>query len=185
MAENKIGGALPPIHPGEYLKEVILPALDTTTTAFADHVGLGRQTLYDLMAGRIGVTAATALRLGKATGMRPQMWLNLQALHDLKVAEAAIGDQVAKITRLPEIAAAAGTASGKATVKARGAGVIQGGLGAAPKVLQAGYAMGAKMAGSKTHLRQVANGQFVTEEEAKALGKGVVRETIKTPNSKR
>jgi len=75
---------LPPMHPGELLREEILPALDRPTTEIAKLLGVSRQTLYDILAERQPVTPSMALRLGKLCGNGPDLWLNLQKRHDLQ-----------------------------------------------------------------------------------------------------
>ncbi len=69
---------LPPMHPGELLREEILPALDRSKTEIAKLLGVSRQTLYDILAEKQPVTPAMALRLGKLCGNGPDLWLNLQ-----------------------------------------------------------------------------------------------------------
>ena len=100
MAANPLTKGLGPVHPGEYLKEFIIPALDITTQGFAEHLGIGRRTLYDIMDGKKSVTANMALRLARATGVRAEMWMNLQALYELKKAEEEHGEELAKIGKL-------------------------------------------------------------------------------------
>ena len=63
---------LPPMHPGELLREEILPALDRPKTEIAKLLGVSRQTLYDILEERQPVTPMMALRLGKLCGtVRP------------------------------------------------------------------------------------------------------------------
>src|SRR5882757_1988761 len=59
---------LPPMHPGELLREEILPALDRSKTEIARLLGVSRQTLYDVLAEKQPVTPGMALRLGKLCG---------------------------------------------------------------------------------------------------------------------
>lgn len=78
---------LPPMHPGELLREEILPALDRPKTEIAKLLGVSRQTLYDILEERQPVTPMMALRLGKLCGNGPDLWLNLQKRYDLHRAE--------------------------------------------------------------------------------------------------
>ena len=78
---------LPPMHPGELLREEILPALHRPKTQIARLLGVSRQTLYDLIEERQPVTPGMALRLGKLCGNGPDLWLNLQKRYDLHRAE--------------------------------------------------------------------------------------------------
>ena len=76
-----------PSHPGAILREDILPALDMPMAAFAAHIGISRQSLYDIIGERRSVTADVAARLGRAFGNSTMFWLNLQAAHDAWQAE--------------------------------------------------------------------------------------------------
>lgn len=87
MTANTLKRGLPAIHPGEFLREDILPALGRPKSEIADLLGISRQTLYDIINERQPVTAAMALRLGKLCGNGPTLWLNLQKRHDLERAE--------------------------------------------------------------------------------------------------
>lgn len=81
--------ALPPTHPGEILREDVLPALDLTVMAAAAKLGVTRQTLHRIIAKRNPrpVTPEMAVRLGKLCGNGPRLWLNLQSAYDLWHAE--------------------------------------------------------------------------------------------------
>ncbi len=71
-----------PIHPGEYLKEE-LDSRGITQTLFAKHIGINNSYLSDIINGRRGVSALMAVKIGKALGVDPQTWLNLQNSFDL------------------------------------------------------------------------------------------------------
>ena len=79
--------SLVPVHPGEILREDVLPALGTTKTAVAGALGISRQTLYDILNEKQPVTAEMAVRFGKLFGNGAAFWLNLQRAHDLAIAE--------------------------------------------------------------------------------------------------
>jgi antitoxin HigA-1 len=72
-----------PTHPGEILREICLPQLGLPKTDIADHLGISRQTLYDLLGEKQPVTPQMAMRLGKLIGNGPLIWLNLQLAYDL------------------------------------------------------------------------------------------------------
>ena len=93
-----------PIHPGEYLREDVLPALGRTKTDIARVLGVSRQTLYDILDEKQAVTAEMALRIGKLCGNGPRIWLALQQAYDLAAAQQAIGPEIATIPTLSEIA---------------------------------------------------------------------------------
>ena len=71
-----------PTHPGELLREDILPALKMTKIEVADALGISRQHLYDLLNEKKPVSPEIAARLGKAFGNGPGIWLRMQAAYD-------------------------------------------------------------------------------------------------------
>ena len=87
MTTNTIKRGLPAMHPGELLREDILPAIGKPKTEIARLLGISRQTLYDILDEKQPVTVAMALRLGKLFGNGPLLWLNLQRSYDLEQAE--------------------------------------------------------------------------------------------------
>ena len=91
---------LPPMHPGQLLREEILPALNRPKTQIAKLLGVSRQTLYDLLEENQPVTPIMALRLGKLCGNGPDLWLNLQRRYDLQRASQQLG---AKINAIPTL----------------------------------------------------------------------------------
>jgi len=60
-----------------------MPALGLPKTALAEHLGISRQTLYDLLGEKQPVTPQMAVRIGKLLGNGPLIWLNMQASYDL------------------------------------------------------------------------------------------------------
>lgn len=80
---NKLTKGLRATHPGEILREDVLPALDITKTRFAELLRVSRQTLYDLLGEKQPVTPQMALRLGRLLGNGPEIWLRLQGAYDL------------------------------------------------------------------------------------------------------
>jgi addiction module HigA family antidote len=95
-----IADMLPPIHPGEILKEEFLEPLEMTPYALAKKLKVPRTRIERIVAEKIGITADTALRLGKFFKTSPQFWLNMQASYDIKIAEAALRDQLSEIPEL-------------------------------------------------------------------------------------
>jgi addiction module HigA family antidote len=81
--------ALPPTHPGEILREDVLPSLGLSVLDAAAKLGVSRQTLHRIIArrGPRPVTPDMAVRLGKICGNGPRLWLNLQSAYDLWHAE--------------------------------------------------------------------------------------------------
>ena len=87
MPTKTIKRGLPAMHPGELLREDILPALGRSKTDIAGLLGISRQTLHDIMTEKQPVTVGMAVRLGKLIGNGPVFWLNLQRAYDLERAE--------------------------------------------------------------------------------------------------
>ncbi len=74
-----------PIHPGEHLAE-IMQELGITQYRLAKTIGVPPIRIHDIVHGRRSITADSALRIGKALGMTPDFWLNLQRMYDLELA---------------------------------------------------------------------------------------------------
>lgn len=102
MTSNPVKRGLPPMHPGELLREDILPALGRSKVEIARLLGVSRQTLYDILAEKQPVTPRMALRLGKLVGNGPTLWLNLQRRYDLWQAERELESE---IEAMPTLAA--------------------------------------------------------------------------------
>ena len=87
----------PPIHPGEILREDILPTLGMSVTEAASILGVSRQSLHRILAGTASISPEMALRIGKFCGNGPESWIRMQAAYDLWHAEQKIGDEIAGI----------------------------------------------------------------------------------------
>ena len=83
----------PPIHPGEILADE-LGELGVTPTELARQIKAPANRISEIIRGRRGITADTALRLGHWFGTAPQFWLNLQTAYDLKLAAAQAGQAI-------------------------------------------------------------------------------------------
>jgi addiction module HigA family antidote len=90
---------LPPLHPGEILREDFLTPLGLSALALAKLCGVPRTRIERVAEEKVGVTADTALRLGRVLGTTAQFWMNLQARYDLETAEAAAGDTLNQLAR--------------------------------------------------------------------------------------
>ena len=75
-------------HPGEILNEEFLLPLTLSAKALGDAVGVPANRISDIVRARRGITADTAIRLGRYFGTSPEFWMNLQAAHDLSKADA-------------------------------------------------------------------------------------------------
>ena len=74
---------MPPIHPGEILKEMYLEPLGVTISAFGSILGVARRTISLIVNGHSGISPEMALRLSKALDTTPELWLNMQRDYDL------------------------------------------------------------------------------------------------------
>ena len=79
-----------PVTPGEILVEEFLRPLGMSQAALARGLGVSPNRIAEIVHGRRGISADTALRLGLFLGTTPQFWLTLQADHDLAVARTAL-----------------------------------------------------------------------------------------------
>ncbi len=78
---------LPPVHPGEIIKEDILPSVGLSVTASAKALGISRQMLHDILAERKPLSAVMCLKVSRLFGGTPELWMRLQATYDLKKVE--------------------------------------------------------------------------------------------------
>lgn len=76
-----------PTHPGELLREDVVPAVGLSKTAIAKRLGISRQHLYDIMSENKPVSPEVAVRLGKLFGNGPGIWVRMQAAYDTWHAE--------------------------------------------------------------------------------------------------
>ncbi len=88
------------IHPGEILMEDFIEGLGITQNKLAVSIGVPPRRINEIVHGKRGVTADTALRLAKYFGTSAQFWLNLQIQYDLDLAEDRLVEQLATIKPL-------------------------------------------------------------------------------------
>lgn len=88
-----------PPHPGEVLKGLYLDPLNITVTEAALALNVARKTLSALVNGRSGISPEMALRLAKALNTTPELWLNMQAQHDLWIARQHKADENVQLLR--------------------------------------------------------------------------------------
>src|SRR5215510_10400995 len=72
-----------PTHPGQILRDDVLPVLKLSVSEAARQLRITRQTLHRILAGEAAVTPEMAVRLGKFCGNGPELWLRMQQNHDL------------------------------------------------------------------------------------------------------
>ena len=90
---------LSPISPGEILLEEFMNPLGLSQNQLARDLGVNPARVHEIVRGRRGVSAETALRLATYFRTTPEFWLNLQTRYDLKVAERAHGSAIKKSVR--------------------------------------------------------------------------------------
>ncbi len=73
-------------HPGEMLKEEFLVPLGLSASKLAGELGVPANRITEMISGRRGMTADTALRLAERFGTSPEFWMNLQSMHELSKA---------------------------------------------------------------------------------------------------
>ena len=76
-----------PPHPGRIIRQECIDALNLTVTEAAQRLGVTRQTLNNVFNQKTGVSPEMPIRLSKAFGSRPEVWLGLQMQYDLAEAE--------------------------------------------------------------------------------------------------
>ena len=89
---------LPAIHPGEILSEE-LNEIGVSVSALARALDVPQSRMADVVKGKRGITADTALRLGAYFGTSARFWLNLQSAYDLAAAQAKDGQHIATVVR--------------------------------------------------------------------------------------
>jgi len=89
-----------PIHPGEVLMEDFIEGLGITQNKLAVSIGVPPRRINEIVHGKRGITANTALRLAKYFGTSEEFWMNLQSHYELRIERRALHDQLAEITPL-------------------------------------------------------------------------------------
>ena len=87
----------PPVHPGELLRETVLPAIGQPVASVAKKLGVTRQHLHRVLAEKAPVSPEMAVRLGKFCGNGPGLWLRMQQAYDLWHAERALRAEIRRI----------------------------------------------------------------------------------------
>lgn len=87
---------IPIPHPGETIKEDYLVPLGMSVNALAKALGITAARLNEIVRGRRGITADTALRLARYFETTPDFWMNLQTFYDLRTAQREAGGRIEK-----------------------------------------------------------------------------------------
>ncbi|MDP8978973.1 MAG: HigA family addiction module antitoxin [Acidobacteriota bacterium] len=77
---------LPPVHPGEIIREDVLPETGLSAAAAAKALGVSRQMMHDILGERKPLSAVMCLKFSRLFGSTPEFWIRLQAEYDLKKA---------------------------------------------------------------------------------------------------
>lgn len=85
---------LPPIHPGEILREEFLLPLSISPYRLAKDTKVPARRINEIVRGARAIRADTALRLARYFGTSEKFWLNLQARYDLEVEKDRLGDRL-------------------------------------------------------------------------------------------
>lgn len=96
MAKSK---RLDPVHPGEVLMEDFLKPMELSQNRLALSIGVHPRRINEIVLGKRGITADTALRLAKFFGTSPDVWLGLQKDYELDVAMDELGDRIDREVR--------------------------------------------------------------------------------------
>jgi len=102
---------VPPVTPGELLKEEFLIPMGITKYRLAKAIGVPAQRIGEIVAGRRSITADTDLRMCRYFGLSKGFWLRAQALYDTEVVERRIAKDLARITPWSDTRAREGSAA--------------------------------------------------------------------------
>jgi addiction module HigA family antidote len=94
---NPLLKGLRPTHPGELLREDVLPALGLPKATIAKHLHISRQQLYDILDESKPITPQMAHRIGKLTRTSPELWATMQTRYDLATQVPAEIDQIPEL----------------------------------------------------------------------------------------
>ena len=85
---------LPPVHPGEILRDEFLIPLNISQYRLAKDINVSARRINEIVHGKRGITADTALRLARYFGSSERLWLNLQTRYDLEVEKDRLGQRL-------------------------------------------------------------------------------------------
>jgi len=89
-----------PIHPGEILMEDFIEGFGITQNKLAVSIGVPPRRINEIVHGKRGITADTAIRLARYFGTSAEFWMNLQSNYELRILRRTLRDKVAAITPL-------------------------------------------------------------------------------------
>ncbi len=91
--------SLPPVHPGEVLREEAMAPIGLSANRLAAELGIPASRILEIVNGRRAISADTALRLGRYFDTTPQFWMNLQTRYDLELAREASGKTIDRVVK--------------------------------------------------------------------------------------
>jgi len=91
---------MPPVHPGEILLEEFLTPLGVSQYQLAKAVDVPARRINEIVHGKRGISADTALRLSRALGLSDMFWINMQAHYDAEIAREHLAAELASIDRI-------------------------------------------------------------------------------------
>ena len=94
---SKTEKLLPPVHPGEILREEFMVPMELSMNKLAQAIHVPMNRISAIVNGKRGITGDTALRFARYWGTSPEYWMNLQSHYELEVAKDAIGSEVSAI----------------------------------------------------------------------------------------
>ncbi|MFP4147147.1 MAG: HigA family addiction module antitoxin [Halorhodospira sp.] len=100
MSRRRQASAGTPVHPGEVLLEQFLEPAGLSQQRLAKAIGVPPRRIHELVLGKRGISADTALRLGRFFGTAPELWLQLQNQYDLDRAYSALQGKLEEIEPL-------------------------------------------------------------------------------------
>jgi antitoxin HigA-1 len=93
----EIVATLPPMHPGEMLREEFLKPLQVSAGRLAKLCNVPRTRIERIAAEKLGITGDTAIRLARVLGTTPELWMNLQSRYEIRMALDEAGDAVDRL----------------------------------------------------------------------------------------
>jgi addiction module HigA family antidote len=99
FSEVRSGRRLPPVHPGEILRDEFLEPMGISVYELAQAIKVPRSRANDIVRGRRALSTDTAIRLGRYFGTSPEFWINLQSRYDLDVADRTVRQRIEQEVR--------------------------------------------------------------------------------------
>lgn len=102
--EAEIVATLPPMHPGEMLREEFLKPLRLSPGRVARECGIPRTRIERIAAEKVGITGDSALRLARFFGTSPEFWMNLQSRYEIETARINAAGEIDSIRQIERAA---------------------------------------------------------------------------------